>query len=413
MGHIVKAPRILRLKLQGAGETLEGELGGVRDERHRDRGSAGAPKADGFRDRFVCLVSSPFNLASTYGNGSAIGESPVWAPSSGFELALGLDSAGPGILAVTSTNNNNTNNTIVTLTTCNLPLLDGHETGRKSHGAQLLCTQPASAQVSRACALDQDRASRHGARIWHHVAAESLPCCMPCYAVPSLTSPIFLPPPSPADLIATLGEATATPYFIYRLRDAMLAHPTGRRILRLRPRISSKTLSIPALRALPENSVGRAYVSWLDREGVSPDTRSLVRYIDDEECAYVMQRYRECHDFYHALTGLPTVREGEVALKAFEFANTLIPMTGLSMLAVATLKPAERRRFFSVYMPWAVKNGVRSKEIINVFWEEELERDVDDLRRELGIERPPDLREIRKREKEEKKRLKEMRAHGF
>ncbi|KAK0763908.1 hypothetical protein N5P37_003298 [Trichoderma harzianum] len=219
--------------------------------------------------------------------------------------------------------------------------------------------------------------------------------------------------PYRADLIATLGEATATPYFIYRLRDAMLAHPTGRRILRLRPRISSKTLSIPALRALPENSVGRAYVSWLDREGVSPDTRSPVRYIDDEECAYVMQRYRECHDFYHALTGLPTVREGEVALKAFEFANTLIPMTGLSMLAVATLKPAERRRFFSVYMPWAVKNGVRSKEIINVFWEEELERDVDDLRRELGIEQPPDLREIRKREREEKKRLKEMRENGF
>ncbi|KAL6893374.1 coenzyme Q biosynthesis protein Coq4 domain-containing protein [Trichoderma evansii] len=219
--------------------------------------------------------------------------------------------------------------------------------------------------------------------------------------------------PYRADLIATLGEATATPYFIYRLRDAMLAHPTGRRILRLRPRISSKTLSIPALRALPANTVGRAYVEWLDREGVSPDTRSAVKYIDDEECAYVMQRYRECHDFYHALTGLPTVREGEVALKAFEFANTLLPMTGLSMLAVATLKPAERRRFFGVYGPWAVKNGVRSKDIINVFWEEELERDVEDLRRELGIEQPPDLRAIRKREKEEKRRLKEMRAKGF
>ncbi|KAL7919531.1 coenzyme Q biosynthesis protein Coq4 domain-containing protein [Trichoderma austrokoningii] len=219
--------------------------------------------------------------------------------------------------------------------------------------------------------------------------------------------------PYRADLIATLGEATATPYFIYRLRDAMLAHPTGRRILRLRPRISSKTLSMPALRALPANTVGRAYAEWLDREGVSPDTRSAVKYIDDEECAYVMQRYRECHDFYHALTGLPTVREGEVALKAFEFANTLLPMTGLSMLAVATLKPAERRRFLGVYMPWAVKNGARSRDMINVFWEEELERDVHDLRRELGIEQPPDLRAIRKREKDEKRRLKEMRAKGF
>lgn len=193
----------------------------------------------------------------------------------------------------------------------------------------------------------------------------------------------------------------------------MLADPTGRRILRTRPRISSKTLSLEALRALPENTVGRAYVGWLDREGVSPDTRSAVRYIDDEECAYVMQRYRECHDFYHALTGLPIVREGEIALKAFEFSNTLLPMTGLSIFAAATMKRSERQRFASVYLPWAIKNGTRAKEVINVFWEERLEDDVDALRVELGVERPPDLRSIRKREKEEKKRLKELKTNGF
>ncbi|KAI5464302.1 ubiquinone biosynthesis protein Coq4, partial [Mariannaea sp. PMI_226] len=191
------------------------------------------------------------------------------------------------------------------------------------------------------------------------------------------------------DLIAATGEATATPYFIYRLRDSMLADPTGRRILRQRPRISSRTLDLDALRKLPENSVGRAYVGWLDREGVSPDTRAAVRYIDDEECAYVMQRYRECHDFYHALTGLPIVREGEVALKAFEFANTLLPMTGLSIFSAATMKRSERRRFASIYLPWAIKNGARGKDVINVFWEERLEDNVDDVRAELGIERPP------------------------
>ncbi|KAH7176333.1 coenzyme Q biosynthesis protein Coq4-domain-containing protein [Dactylonectria macrodidyma] len=215
------------------------------------------------------------------------------------------------------------------------------------------------------------------------------------------------------DLIAATGEATATPYFIYRLRDAMLADPTGRRILRERPRISSKTLSLTALRELPANSVGRAYVGWLDREGVSPDTRAAVRYIDDEECAYVMQRYRECHDFYHALTGLPIVREGEVALKAFEFANTLLPMTGLSVLAAATMKRGERRRFASTYLPWAIRNGARAKDVINVFWEERLEDDVDQLRAELGVERPPDMRDIRKRERAHKKRLQEIKERGF
>ncbi len=150
------------------------------------------------------------------------------------------------------------------------------------------------------------------------------------------------------------------PYFIYRLRDAMLASATGRRILRDRPRMTAASLDLDRLRALPANTVGRTYVAWLDREGVSPDTRAAVRYVSDPECAYVLQRYRESHDFYHALTGLPTVREGEVALKAFEFANTLLPMTGLSVLAAATLKPSERRRFVTTYLPWAVRNGLRA-----------------------------------------------------
>ncbi|KAI0099811.1 Coq4-domain-containing protein [Nemania sp. FL0031] len=216
--------------------------------------------------------------------------------------------------------------------------------------------------------------------------------------------------PRRGDLIAALGEATATPYFANRLRRAMLSHPTGRRILRERPRITSTSLDLPRLRTLPPSSVGGTYVAWLDREGVTPDTRAGVRYVDDEECAYVMQRYRESHDFYHALTGLPVVREGEVALKAFEFANTLLPMTGLSVLAVATLKPAERRRFWSIYGPWAVRNGLRSEEVINVYWEEELETDVRELRARLNIEAPPDLRDIRKRERAERKRAKEAAA---
>jgi ubiquinone biosynthesis protein COQ4 len=208
------------------------------------------------------------------------------------------------------------------------------------------------------------------------------------------------------DLIAAFGEATAQPYFITHLRNRMLLNPTGRRILRDRPRLTSTSLNIPHLRTLPSNTLGYAYAAWLDREGVSPDTRAQVRYIDDEESAYVMQRYRECHDFYHALVGLPVFREGEVALKAFEFANTGLPMTGLAVFSALTLKKAEWRRFWDVYGPWAFRNGARADDVINVYWEEELETDVEGLRKRLGIEKPPDLREIRKAERERKKREK-------
>lgn len=76
------------------------------------------------------------------------------------------------------------------------------------------------------------------------------------------------------------------PYFIYRLRDAMLADATGRRILRDRPRITSSTMDLGRLRELPEGSVGREYVGWLDREGVSPDTRAQVWIVCRRERAH-------------------------------------------------------------------------------------------------------------------------------
>lgn len=31
-----------------------------------------------------------------------------------------------------------------------------------------------------------------------------------------------------------------------------------------------------------------------------------VRFVDDPELAYIMQRYREIHDFTHTLLGMPT-----------------------------------------------------------------------------------------------------------
>jgi ubiquinone biosynthesis protein COQ4 len=210
------------------------------------------------------------------------------------------------------------------------------------------------------------------------------------------------------DLIATFGEVSAEPYFVNRLRDQMLADPTGRRILRDRPRITSKSLNLNKLRQLPENSVGRNYLKWLDDEKVSPDTRLPVRFINDPECAYVMQRYRECHDFYHAITGLPVVMEGEVAVKAFEFANTGIPMTGLAALTEPMkLKADQRQRLFDIYIPWAITNGLRAESLLCVYWEEILERDADEVRKELGIDLPPNMRELRLKEKLKKQQLKQ------
>lgn len=48
---------------------------------------------------------------------------------------------------------------------------------------------------------------------------------------------------------------------------------------------------------------------------VSPDTRAPTRFVDDEELAYVIQRYREVHDMLHTLLGMPTNMLGECRLQ--------------------------------------------------------------------------------------------------
>ena len=57
---------------------------------------------------------------------------------------------------------------------------------------------------------------------------------------------------------------------------------------------------------------------------------------------------------------------------------------------------------FETYLPWALSNGLKAKDVINVYWEEELETDVQELRERLYIEQPPDLRETRRKIREEK-----------
>lgn len=215
--------------------------------------------------------------------------------------------------------------------------------------------------------------------------------------------------PERNEFIVALGESTALPCVLEQMRDQMLSDPVGRQILRERPRMTSASLNLDYLRQLPDNTIGRNYVKWLDREKVSPDTRVPVRFINDDELAYVFQRYRECHDFYHTITGLPIIIEGEIAVKLLEFMNIGIPMSGLGALfAPLRLKPSQKERLYNIYYPWGFRSGLNSKPLLNVYWEKILEEDIDEFREKIGIEQPPDLRNMRKKYFEELKKKKKL-----
>ena len=52
--------------------------------------------------------------------------------------------------------------------------------------------------------------------------------------------------------------------------------------------------------------------------GYSAKERPLVKYVQNIEHAYIMQRYREIHDCTHVLLGYGTSVEEELAVKWFE-----------------------------------------------------------------------------------------------
>lgn len=79
------------------------------------------------------------------------------------------------------------------------------------------------------------------------------------------------------DMVATLGETTGK-RALEKMREQMLESESGRKILRERPIVHTSTIDFDNLRATcAPGTFGHEYVSWLDQQGVTPDTRDPVR----------------------------------------------------------------------------------------------------------------------------------------
>uniref|UniRef100_A0A240SWE8 Ubiquinone biosynthesis protein COQ4 homolog, mitochondrial n=1 Tax=Glossina brevipalpis TaxID=37001 RepID=A0A240SWE8_9MUSC len=188
------------------------------------------------------------------------------------------------------------------------------------------------------------------------------------------------------DMIACLGETTGEEALMRILRK-MKADEEGRRILERKPRINTRTIDIEKLRMMPVNTFGHVYVKFLDDNNITPDSRREVRFMDDPELAYVMTRYRECHDMVHALLDMPTNMLGEVAVKWVEALNNGLPMCySAAIFGALRLKSKQRKQYLRAYLPWALRNGKNAKFLMTIFWEERWQQDINEMRKELKIE---------------------------
>ncbi|XP_060768821.1 ubiquinone biosynthesis protein COQ4 homolog, mitochondrial isoform X3 [Neoarius graeffei] len=191
------------------------------------------------------------------------------------------------------------------------------------------------------------------------------------------------------DMVAVLGETTGH-LALLKLKHRMSNDPEGYTVLTERPRIRLSTLDLSSMSTLPDGSLGREYLRFLEDNKVTPDTRADVKFIDDEELAYVMQRYREVHDLVHTILGMPTNMLGEVAVKWFEAAQTGLPMCIMgAVLGPLRLSTRRMQMLATSLGPWALRSGSRARCMLSVFYERRWDQNLEELREELNIEPPP------------------------
>lgn len=210
--------------------------------------------------------------------------------------------------------------------------------------------------------------------------------------------------------MAAVGEVTGS-YALSKILVAMEKNDVGRRILVERPLVDD-TVAKRALKLLEHHNqnieqqqsnnitFGAAYATFLQTHDFHPNERSKIRYISDPNLSYVMTRYRQSHDYWHVLTGLPPTVLGELALKWLELLQTGLPLAALSATGGAMgvtsnnmLSNTEKEILWDVYFPWAIRVGSTMKEnaLMCTYYEEELETELNVLRERMGIEEAPSV----------------------
>ena len=129
--------------------------------------------------------------------------------------------------------------------------------------------------------------------------------------------------PTRGEMVAGLGDLTGY-YSLRSMQRDMKKSPYGVELLKRKTVISSDSLNFSELRGLPDGTLGKTYSIFMESHNFKADERPPVRFVDDEELAYIMLRYRQLHDFWHVICGVPPTVLGEIALKWFEWRKVFV-----------------------------------------------------------------------------------------
>lgn len=156
------------------------------------------------------------------------------------------------------------------------------------------------------------------------------------------------------------------------LRASLFADGEGLELMRDRPELCSDQVDYDALRRLPADTLGAAYVRHLDDNGLSADYQAATtRYVDDPDIAYLMRRFRQTHDVWHALTDLGTQGHEEVIIHAFSWGQLRLPVSAM-VVFFGTLKHIVGERRWGALrhaLAEAYRHGRDAAPLLPVYWE--------------------------------------------
>jgi ubiquinone biosynthesis protein COQ4 len=202
-------------------------------------------------------------------------------------------------------------------------------------------------------------------------------------------------------IIESLSGNTLT-----RIAHRLEKSDAGRAMLAAKPDVVDRLADRAWLARLPEGSLGRAYLAFVERENISAagirdaGKKGMTNVVPiPPPYDWVHARMRDTHDLWHAATGYSGDVLGETALLAFTFAQTWNPAIAL-IIAIGLAKSihfpngaASRRTIFDGF-----RRGRRAAWLPGQEWEKLLELPVEEVRSKLSLEAPPVYTEVRSAE---------------
>ena len=166
------------------------------------------------------------------------------------------------------------------------------------------------------------------------------------------------------------------------------ASATGRAVLADRRMLLNRLTDRAALAALPDGSLGRAYLAFMESENLSADGLVMASQMEKEPMSPDVElfaaRMRDAHDLTHILTGYGRDPLGELCLLTFTYRqNGNLGLIMVVAMAWRRLPSAARE---AVREAW--RHGPQARWLGDQDWEALLARPLAEVRQMLGIMPP-------------------------